>query len=84
MKKIAIDGTKMSGRYRVDCECGMSCQGRAGRATKVRSPALPVAEAVAHMELSHPDEQMDLVFSRMFVDWMMQYWGQMTNKHSKW
>jgi hypothetical protein len=73
--KIAIDGSKATGRYRVDCECGSSWTGQGEMLGIVSySPALPIAECVVHRRLEHPDLSQDIRFSARFSDWLHSYW----------
>lgn len=75
MLKLAIDGSKLSGHYRVDCECGEHWSGVGDQVDRnVVSPALPIAECVAHMRLAHPQLEPDIRFSARFSDWLIQYW----------
>jgi hypothetical protein len=73
--KIAIDGSKATGRYRVDCECGTSWTGEGEMLGIMQfSPALPVAETVVHMRLEHPEQELDARFSARFNSWLAAYW----------
>jgi hypothetical protein len=73
--KVAIDGQRVVGLYRVDCECGGTWRGDAERSTPNHfSPALPVAEAVAHMRMCHPEELLDVRFSEKFSEWLVSHW----------
>lgn len=79
--KVAIDGDRVVGLYRVDCECGDSWQGDAERLTESHfSPALPVAEAVAHIRLCHEGDQLDVRFSTKFSDWLVGHWDHVSMK----
>ena len=80
MMKLAIDGSKYNGMYRVDCECGDNWSGTG--TTEIGggfSPALPIAECVAHMKLVHPDAQSpDIRFSTRFEGWLEYYWQRVS------
>lgn len=75
--KMAIDGSGGDGTYRVDCECGEFWRGH-GQADLGHgfSPALPIAECVAHIKLAHPEERPDIRFSDKFQAWLLRYWSR--------
>jgi hypothetical protein len=79
--KIAIDGSEHTGRYRVDCECGVNWSGR-GHEDRVLtwSPILPIAETIVHFKLTHEFTLMDLRFSDRFRAWLHTAWETL-NKH---
>jgi len=75
MIQLAIDGRRVTGKYRVDCECGQHWTGDAERIGAVNfNPALPIAESIAHMHMCHPDQGIDIRFSELFVEWLKHYW----------
>jgi hypothetical protein len=75
MMKLAIDGTSLTGMYRVDCECGDHWSGDTHEVEHApRCPAMPIAECIAHMRLCHPDNEPDIRFSRSFTDWLQRFW----------
>jgi hypothetical protein len=73
--RITIDGASHTGGYRCDCDCGTTWNGRA-ESTGVAdySPALPVAEAVVHMQMNHKGAFLDLSFTARFREWLTSYW----------
>lgn len=74
-RKVAIDGNKLTGHYRVDCECGDNWSGMGNRyGIGLWSPALPIAEAVAHHHLVHDGDGVDLQWTERFSAWLLQYW----------
>jgi hypothetical protein len=73
--KIVIHGGHQSGKYIVECECGMNWEGRGiVDALLTFSPALPIAESVVHMKLAHPVELLDVRFTEAFKGWLQKYW----------
>ena len=81
MIKIAIHGTKYLGKYRVECECGGFWEGGAQRMGRgIWNPAMPIAEAIAHMSLVHTEERADIVMSAEFQAWLLQYWDWATTR----
>jgi hypothetical protein len=75
MVKIAIDGSKATGHYRVDCECGDRWSGQGEPLLFGRwNPALPIAECIVHMKLEHPEGTPELRFAQRFSEWLQQYW----------
>lgn len=77
MSSVVIDGAKHTGNYRCSCDCGALWHGQ-GEAINAFtwSPALPVAEAVAHFSQTHPRTRADVEFSARFREWLLQYWEQ--------
>jgi len=73
--KVSIDGSKLTGRYRVECICGEKWGGR-GEVNGLSSwsPALAIAECVAHRTLAHMTEELELRFTYDFSAWLLQYW----------
>ncbi len=72
---LTVDGSHHSGNYRVDCLCGTTWSGQGEAMPRWGySPALPVAECVAHMKLAHPDLSMDLRFTSRFEVWLTNHW----------
>ncbi len=79
MFKLNIDGAKHTGCYRVDCECGNHWSGQGVAINSYSwSPALPIAEAVAHMKLEHAQGLIELRFSARFEVWLLDYWERET------
>lgn len=75
MMRLAFDGSQRTGTYRVDCECGTNWSGQAEPAgVRTWSPALPVAESIVHMRLTHDGDSPELRFTHRFSDWLEQYW----------
>jgi hypothetical protein len=75
MVKLSIDGSKHTGAYRVECECGDHWSGQAENQGRFDfCPALPIAEAVVHMKLQHPEGLIDLRFTARFTDWLHRFW----------
>lgn len=73
--KIAIDGHRLSGLYRVDCECGDTWRGEGERLPELAfSPALPIAECVAHFRLCHEEKLLEVRFSEKFSQWLVSHW----------
>lgn len=74
-RKIAIDGNKLNGHYRVDCECGDNWSGIGKRyGLAMWSPAGPIAEAVAHQHMTHDGDGIDVQWTVRFSQWLLQYW----------
>jgi len=73
--RILIDGSAHTGSYRATCDCTDVWLGRA-ESTGVAnwSPALPIAEAVVHMKMCHPNAYLDLQFTDRFRGWLTSYW----------
>lgn len=79
MMRLAIDGSRHNGLYRVDCECGANWSGEAPTDRHGGfGPALPIAECVAHIDLEHKGEPMDIRFSHRFDRWLLQYWERVS------
>jgi hypothetical protein len=77
---VVIDGSNLKGQYRVNCECGTVWSGVAERdGTDLYSPALPIAESVMHMRLSHELDLLELSFSERFSNWLAKYWDVVSN-----
>lgn len=75
MFKLVIDGSKDTGQYRVDCECGDNWSGVGQESSgSAFGPALPIAECVVHMKLTHPEHRPDLYFTLRFEAWLQHYW----------
>jgi len=75
MIQLAIEGRRDVGRYTVECECGSKWSGWGERDyTDHFSPALPIAEVVAHMQMEHPECRPDVRFGPLFRDWLIQHW----------
>jgi hypothetical protein len=75
MMKIAIDGSYRTGNYRCECECGTNWHGQGEPIGTVNfSPALPIAETVVHMKLTHHGTLLDIRWSDRFAEWLLRYW----------
>lgn len=73
--KVVIDGARHSGNYRCVCECGQAWHGQGEPAsTAAFSPAMPIAEAVAHVRLCHAGVGIALDLSGQFEDWLEAHW----------
>src|SRR5258708_3188943 len=73
--KIAVDGRSLFGSYECQCECGLTWKGEGEELRPgLYSPALPIAEAVVHMKMCHPELQLDLRMTADFQHWLTHYW----------
>ena len=81
MIRMTIDGGSHSGNYQVDCECGTKWHGQ-GEVIHLAdySPALPIAECVVHLRMSHPDNGMDIRFTDRFSAWLATYWDRASRR----
>jgi hypothetical protein len=76
---VLIDGDRTNGVYHVACTCSATWTGTAPSAKAgYWSPALPIAEAVAHRGLEHQDEEIVVDFTPQFRGWLGQYWELMS------
>lgn len=83
-RKIAIDGNKLTGHYRVDCECGDNWSGMGKRyGIGLWSPAIAIAEAVAHQQLTHDGDGIDVQWTIRYSDWLLQYWEHVSTIESE-
>jgi hypothetical protein len=72
--KMVLDGTS-AGRYSGRCECGFVWAGVAQRYEDgFYSPALPIAEASTHLQLSHGGQLLELRFTEHYQHWLEQTW----------
>lgn len=72
--KIVLDGSR-AGIYRGDCECGFSWHGMGERLPDgCYSPALPIAEAVVHVDMCHEQLIPELRFTARYKRWLFQHW----------
>jgi hypothetical protein len=79
-QRVVIDGNARTGLYRCTCACGDVWTGTAGlNAARTHIPALPIAEAVAHVRMTHPAEMLDASFTKRFEDWLQADWEAATN-----
>jgi hypothetical protein len=79
MIRAWVDGTHVAGHYQVDCECGTSWTGQGVPLVPAGySPALPIAEAVAHAKGAHDDAQLALLWTERFSSWLLNYWTRET------
>jgi len=79
MIRVWVDGSHVAGHYKVGCECGTSWTGRGVPLDPAGySPALPIAEAVAHSKNVHYDEALDLQWTGRFSSWLLNYWTRET------
>ena len=77
--KMAIDGSRHTGLYSVDCECGGGWTGVTEKDRyRIYSPALPIAECVAHVDVAHPGAELDVRFNSYFQQWLMAYWERVS------
>jgi hypothetical protein len=78
---VTIDGSGHTGTYQVQCDCGLVWTG-CGESTGVASwsPALPIAECVVHMKLTHPRDFVDLRMTERFRNWLSLYWEQASTR----
>jgi hypothetical protein len=83
MIKLMIDGSQHTGAYRVDCECGDNWSGK-GEYTNpyLRNPALPIAECVVHMKLTHLEGVADVKWTGRFGEWLTHYWELANLRHA--
>lgn len=72
---VSIDGSVKTGRYRCECECGATWNGKGELLGRWWfSPALPVAEAVVHMRIEHPVKLLEVRFTERFGRWLENHW----------
>lgn len=76
---VLIDGGAHTGHYRCQCECGTTWTGQGAEdGHAVWSPAMPLAEAVAHFKMCHAETSLDLRLTERFKTWLTQYWERWT------
>lgn len=82
MTSLRIDGRHQTGRYHVNCRCGVEWSGfGVQQGIDTWNPSLPIAEAVAHHQLDHdPHEYLNVDFSPTFRRWLLQYWEDVTRR----
>ena len=82
MATLTINGNHESGAYAVSCSCGQTWRG-IGRAMVFGgfNPAMPIAEAVVHVRLSHPTDRLQLDFTALFGHWLELYWDQVNRDY---
>ncbi len=72
---VLIDGALHTGNYQATCDCSFVWHGQGQRDNGVHfSPALPIAEAVAHVKLAHVGGKLEVEFTDRFTDWLVNYW----------
>lgn len=75
MITLVVDGSGDTGAYRVECYCGDVWTGRGELSPDTSwSPAMPIAECVVHVNLEHPEEQINIRWTPDFEKWLQHYW----------
>lgn len=79
MIRVWVDGSHVAGHYEVNCECGTSWAGRGAPLYPAGySPALPIAQAVAHCKDAHEGAWANVEWTERFSSWLLNYWTRET------
>jgi hypothetical protein len=80
MPLIQISGNYRNGAYAVRCSCGVTWFGEVPEnvtPARMRSPAIPVAEAAAHVSYIHQFDTTHMRCRPDFLQWLRTYWVDM-------